>query len=137
MLVFFAALALSADKAADTGSSDIEAAAETKVEIAAAARAFLERIDAGDWRASYDAAGAQFRAVNTLGDWAEASRRARLPYGEAVSRELVGVRYLNAPPRGFQEVTFSTRFANGSTATETVTMQLENDRWKAVGILIG
>ncbi len=53
-----------------------------------------------------------------------------------VARNLATIRYLNAPPHGYQEVTFHTRFANKPDAMETVTLVKEDGQWKVVGILI-
>ena len=136
MLAVLAVLALTPQVDAVDNSSGVEASPDAQAEIAAAAREFLELVDVGDWQASFDAAGKQFREVNTVDGWADASRQARAPYGSFVSRELAAVRYLNAPPHGYQEVTFTSQFANGSDVTETVTLQREDGAWKMVGILI-
>ena len=68
--------------------------------------------------------------------WAQASRQVRVPLGAVVSRNLATIRFVNAPPQGFQEVTFHTRFANRADAVATVTLAEENGEWKVVGVLI-
>lgn len=137
MLTLFAAgLILTSQFSAtdDTGASVAASAADEAV--SEAARLWLEMIDAGDWRASFDAAGKPFRDVNTVEGWAGASKQVREPLGAVISRELVTIRFLNAPPRGYQEVAFATRFANRDRAIETVTLQKEDGVWKPVGILV-
>lgn len=105
--------------------------------VVAAARDWLALSDAGDWQASFDAAGKTFRDVNTVPGWTRAAKQARAPLGVLVSRELLTVRYLNAPPRGYQEVAFAARYANGNEeVTETLTLQEEGGVWKVVGIML-
>ena len=134
-LAFAAALALSSPPAGDAAPSAATLSARD-AEIEQAARSWLELGDAADWEASFAAAGDSFRAANTLAGWSAAARQARVPLGPVVSRTLATVRFLNAPPHGYQEVTFHTRFAHRADAVETVTLVKEADRWKVVGILI-
>ncbi|MFW2449020.1 MAG: DUF4019 domain-containing protein [Qipengyuania pacifica] len=105
-------------------------------EVESAARAWLEAGDAGDVQKAFDMAGESFRKVNTGAGFADATRQARVPLGAVISRELSEIRYLNAPPHGFKEVVFTTRFANRERAVETVTLQKEGGAWKVVGIMI-
>lgn len=105
--------------------------------VVAAARDWLALTDASDWQASFDAAGKAFRDVNTVPGWASAAEQVRVPAGALVSRDLRTIRYLNAPPHGYQEVAFATRYANGKDEViETVTLQQEDGVWKVVGILV-
>lgn len=104
--------------------------------VVAAARDWLALIDAGDWQASFDAAGQTFRDVNTVSGWASAAKQIRAPLGALISRDLLTIRYLNAPPHGYQEVAFETRYANRPDAIiETVTLEQEDGAWKVVGIM--
>jgi DNA-binding CsgD family transcriptional regulator len=136
MSLFAALLALSlypdqgaqADPPAQVASADAE--------IERAARAWLDLVDAGDWERSFAAAGAQFRAPNTVAGWEAASRKARVPYGAVKSRELVEIEYLNAPPRGYRSVVFSTTFADGGEALEMITLEREDSGWRVVGYII-
>lgn len=103
--------------------------------VVVAARDWLALTDAGDWQASFDSTGKTFRDVNTLEGWTKAATQVRGSHGAFVSRDLLTVRYLNAPPHGYQEVAFATRYAN-SKVIETVTLQQEDGVWKVVGILV-
>ena len=136
MSVLTAALLLFTPLASDgVGSPDAETAARDAA-VESAARSWLALGDAGNWQASYDAAGDGFRSANSVAGWAAASEQARVPLGAVVARNLATIRYLNAPPHGYQEVTFQTRFANKPDAVETVTLVKEDGQWKVVGILI-
>ncbi|QSB44986.1 DUF4019 domain-containing protein [Tsuneonella flava] len=121
-----------ADGASPPSAED--AARDSAVE--AAARNWLALGDAGNWQGAFDSAGKSFHDANTVAGWAEASQQVRVPLGAVVSRDLQTIRYLNAPPHGFQEVRFRTTFANKADVIETVTLQKEGGAWKVVGILI-
>ncbi|MBX7494772.1 DUF4019 domain-containing protein [Qipengyuania sp. 6B39] len=103
--------------------------------IVAAAEGWLALTDAGDWEASFDATGRTFKQSNTLAGWTNAATQVRGPQGAFLSRELQTIRFLNAPPHGYQEVVFATRYANAD-VIETVTLQEEEGEWKVVGIMV-
>ena len=136
MSLLTAALLLFTPLASDGGSSPDAETAARDAAVESAARSWLALGDAGNWQASFDAAGESFRSANSVAGWAAASAQARVPLGAVVARNLATIRYLNAPPHGYQEVTFHTRFANKSDAVETVTLVKEDGQWKVVGILI-
>ena len=136
MSLIAAALLLSTPLAVDQSGSADTAITVRDAELELAARRWLELGDAGEWQAGFDAAGQTFREANTVAGWTEASRQVRVPLGEVVSRNLATIRFMNAPPKGFQEVTFHTRFANRADAVETVTLVNENGEWMVVGVLI-
>ena len=136
MSLLTAALLLFTPLASDgAGSPDAETAARDAA-VEAAARNWLALGDDGNWQASYDATGASFRSANSVAGWTSAAKQVRVPLGAVVARNLATIRYLNAPPHGYQEVTFHTRFAHQAEAVETVTLVKEDGQWKVVGILI-
>lgn len=137
MIALFAAGLILTSHFTDAGY-DLPAAEVSATDeiVAAAARDWLEMIDNADWQASFEATRKPFREANTIAGWTSASRQVREPLGAVVSRELLTIRYLNAPPRGYQEVAFATRFANDERVIETVTLQKEEGVWKPVGILV-
>lgn len=113
-----------------------EAPANDAAAIAAASE-WLALSDAGDWQASFDAAGKPFQEANSAASWAKVAQAVRAEQGAVVSREVLTVRYLNAPPSGFMEVVFSTRYAaKDAQVLETVTLQQEDGVWKVVGIML-
>ena len=120
-----------ADKGAPFEAAQVEDEAVSNV-----ARDWLELVDAKDWQASFDAAGKTFRDVNTVAGWQDASEQARVPLGEMISRELVKIKYVNAPPSGFRSVVFFTTFADGGEAIEMVTLEREESGWRVVGYII-
>lgn len=136
MSLIAAALLLSTPLSIDQAGSAETVITARDAEVEAAARRWLELGDAGQWQSGFDAAGQTFREANTVEGWTEASRQVRVPLGAVVSRNVATIRFLNAPPQGFQEVTFHTSFANRTDAVETVTLVDENGEWKVVGVLI-
>lgn len=105
--------------------------------MADAARQWLGLVDQGRWDDSYRATGSAFRNLNTAQVWADLSRKVRTPLGTVISRVFVSQENLPAPPAGYEVVKFRTRFANKADATETVTLDREDGRWRVVGITIG
>jgi DNA-binding CsgD family transcriptional regulator len=136
MSLFAVLLALSLP-AGDNPQGDPPAqVASSDAEIDRAARAWLALVDAGEWDKSFAAAGASFRAPNTVAGWTAASRTARVPYGAVRSRAQVEVKYINAPPNGYRSVAYATAFADGRTVVETVTLEREPSGWRVVGYMI-
>ncbi|XUU61530.1 DUF4019 domain-containing protein [Erythrobacter sp. HA6-11] len=113
-----------------------DAIAESDASKESAARSWLLLVDAGDWQASFDAAGKSFQEPNTLGTWRSASEQARIPLGKALRREMIEVRSVNAPPNGFEILRFRTDFEDRQEAIETVTLEREDGSWKVVGYFI-
>lgn len=113
-----------------------EAHAAADWEKEEAARSWLKLVDASNWQSSYEAAGRAFQQPNTVETWRTASMRIRAPMGAVISRNLVGVQSVNAPPNGFEVIRFKTAFDNQSIAVETVTLEREDGSWKVVGYLI-
>ena len=102
----------------------------------AAARSWLELVDKGEWQASFDAAGKQFRAPNTVAGWQAASERARVPLGKMLTREMIEIEELNAPPAGYTVVKFRTAYSNREAAVEIVTLEREGGEYRVVGYFI-
>ncbi len=100
------------------------------------ARDWLTLVDRGEWRASYQAAGAAFRKPNTLATWKAASHKARVPLGKALEREAVETLVVNAPPNDYTIFRFLTKFENGTSGVEEVTLEKEKGGWKVVAYVI-
>lgn len=120
----------SADSAPSPAASAEHAAA------VAAAQAFLRQIDQADWAGSFAATGHAFREQNTLEGWTEASKQVRGPLGAVLRRDANGARYLNAPPNGYLEVTFTADYAGKKAVREIVTLENEDGAWRVVGIMV-
>lgn len=111
------------------------AAAES--EAAGAARAaedFLTLLDESKWAESYAATAAEFRRLNTLAVWSEASERARPPLGEVLTRDLVGNEWVPAPPAGYRLIKFRSTYAGGTQQTESLSLAWEDGAWKVAGV---
>lgn len=124
-------LAPDAPSAPDTHSTAHDAA------MVDTARRFLVLLDQGQWDESYRMTGSAFRELNTAETWATVSQRVRAPLGSAMSRTFLSQENLPAPPAGYEVLKFRTRFANGTEAVETVTLDREDGGWHIVGITIG
>ncbi|MFA6218705.1 MAG: DUF4019 domain-containing protein [Erythrobacter sp.] len=135
MTIFAAGLILAFNLAEPAQEAAPVEATSSDAAVVAAAHDWLALTDAGDWEASFDATGRTFKQSNTLAGWTAAATQVRGPQGAFVSRDLLTVRYLNAPPHGYQEVAFATQYANAK-VVETVTLQMEEGAWKVVGILV-
>ncbi|MBS0254361.1 MAG: DUF4019 domain-containing protein [Proteobacteria bacterium] len=123
-----------AQPAAETTAGSSRSAAET--EAAAAARHWLELVDARDWKACYDLTGSAFRAHNTLDGWTAAALGVHGKFGPARSRVLVSVDETPAPPAGNVVVKFRATYANKPTGTELLTLVREDGAWKVSGIYV-
>ena len=104
------------------------------------AREWLALSDAGNVQSTYTAASAKFRATLTPQQWAEASAKARVPYGAVRQRALVATQIVPQGPEAsgatYLLLTFRTTFASRD-AAESVTMEREADGvWRLVGYSI-
>lgn len=109
-------------------------AAET--EAAAAARHWLELVDAKDWKTSYDLTTNAFRTSNTLDGWTQAALSVHGKFGPARSRVLVSVEETPAPPAGNVVVKFRATYANKPEGFELLTLVHEDGAWKVSGIYV-
>lgn len=128
------ALASLAGGAQSVPPASTATAAETAT--VASARQWLALLDAGDWKASWEATGKPFRDLNTSATWADVSQKVRAPLGAVTSRALIAVDHAPAPPHGYWLVKFRTSYANKANAVETVSLAWEDGRWKVVGCMI-
>ena len=113
----------------------------TQSDVRDQAAAWLELVDRGDGRASWEAAGATFRAAVTPSAWADQLGAARGPLGPLTSRVLVVEQSLNglpgAPPGEYVVQQYHTVYDQRKAVTETVTLGREDDgRWRVVGYFI-
>ena len=107
----------------------------------AAARSWLELVDAGDYAASWQLAAEYFKQAVTEEQWQQAMQAVREPLGEVVSREVSTTTYtteLPAAPDGeYVVIQLDTTFANKRDAVETVTpMKQDDGTWRVSGYFI-
>ncbi|MEM7779081.1 MAG: DUF4019 domain-containing protein [Pseudomonadota bacterium] len=105
------------------------------------AQAFLAEVDAGDWKASWEAAGPIFQAEASAEEWTTLVEPVRSPLGEVTSRELVTVQRTNtlpgAPDAEYEVLQFRTQFAAaGRPSIETLFMVRGEDGWEVNGYFI-
>lgn len=139
MLIALSALSLAlvrSDSPAPAAPQASASSADLKAEVSSAALRWLALVDAQDWQASFAATGDQFRSLNTVQGWTDASQSARVPLGAVVTRDVVAQEYVPAPPAGYELVRLRTTFANKANTTETVSLVREGGGWKVVGYII-
>jgi hypothetical protein len=105
------------------------------------ARAFLAITDRDDGKASWDAAGQQFKDGITKPRWVEALHGVRAPLGAVASRTLESTEFMDAFPGAkrngnYAILTFRTKFA-AREGIESVTLEREADGvWAVIGYFI-
>lgn len=112
-------------------------AAATDPAVVETAQRFVELIDQGRWADSYRLTTSSFRKLNTEQVWAATSEKVRTPLGKTMSRTLLNLDDIPAPPAGYRMVRFSTRFGTSANIVETVTLERENGEWRVAGIYVG
>jgi Protein of unknown function (DUF4019) len=106
-----------------------------------AAKLWLSFVDGSDYAKGWDRAGSPFKAQMTAPVLQSKIAPVREPLGAIMQRKLFKVTYSNSAP-GLPEgkyavVQFSSSFANKVAASETVWLDMENDRWAVIGYFIG
>ena len=106
-----------------------------------AARQWLDLVDQGQYRASWEASAEFFRKVVEPEKWVETLEKYHQPLGKNKSRKFVSAeRRTNLPgvPDGdYVVVTYQSSFENKKSAIETVTPMLEkNGSWRVSGYYI-
>jgi hypothetical protein len=107
----------------------------------AAARAWLELVDKGEYDESWQEAADFFTAVVKLDQWQKTMLAIRKPMGQIVSRELRSKKYRTALPGApdgeYVIIQFNTVFGNKKKAIETITPMLDtNGTWRVSGYFI-
>ena len=110
-------------------------------EAARAMAAWLELIDAERWAESWAGFAPPVQAMISVQAWEAGTRQARQPFaGGVASRTVENTETLppppGAPPGEFVRLRFTTRFAGGAEATETVTAMNGGDGWRSAGYFI-
>jgi hypothetical protein len=116
-------------------------AAETNEAAALqAAEAWLKLIDAGQYAASWDEASASFRKAVPRSMWEKKAAAVREPLGKVLSRKVASKQLTHelpgAPDGTYVVLTFDTRFEHKERAVETVTMVLDDGRFRGAGYFI-
>ena len=106
----------------------------------AAALAWLQLIDDGQYSKSWEESAAPFRNATTPQKWEAMATPVRAPLGKVKSREVVSRQYYtslpNTPKGEYLVIQFKTDFENKSGAIETVTPMVDEGTWKVSGYYI-
>ena len=116
-------------------------AAETSEAAALqAAEAWLKLVDAGQYGASWDEASSAFRKAVSRTLWEKKAAAAREPLGKVVSRKVASKQLTHelpgAPDGTYVVLIFDTRFEHKERGVETVTMMLDDGRFRGAGYFI-
>ena len=106
-----------------------------------AADAWLKRVDAGRYGASWDGAARFFRNAVSKADWEHSLEGVRSPLGKVVSRRAFSKRYTEslpgAPDGKYVVIQYETSFEHKKSAVETVTPMLDADgQWRVSGYFV-
>ncbi|MEE4376415.1 MAG: DUF4019 domain-containing protein, partial [Candidatus Competibacteraceae bacterium] len=107
----------------------------------AAAEAWLQGVDAGEYSTSWQEAAEYFKNAVTQEDWERSLTAVRAPLGGTVSRAVKTQQYTTslpgAPDGEYVVIQFQTAFENKQSAVETVTpMKGKDGQWRVSGYYI-
>ena len=118
----------------------VRAAETSEAAALQAAEAWLKLIDAGKYGASWDEASAMFRKAVSRSMWEKKAAAAREPLGKVLSRKVASKQLTHelpgAPDGTYVVLTFDTRFEHKERGVETVTMVLDDGRFRGAGYFI-
>lgn len=106
-----------------------------------AAQSWLELVDSGRYRRSYQESASYFKSRVAEQKWVDKVEPVRKPLGAVISRKLDGTQYTTAlpgvPDGQYVVMRFDTSFKNKKSAVETVTAMLDKDgKWRITGYFI-
>ena len=107
----------------------------------AAARTWLQIVDAGDYDKSWNEAAYFFKKAVPQSKWHQDMTAFRQPLGKIISREVKSSRYTTsvpgAPDGQYVVIQFTSSYENKKSAIETVTPTLDPDsKWRVSGYFI-
>jgi hypothetical protein len=112
-----------------------------KASATKAATTWLKLIDAGDYAASWNAAGSYFKEHVTEDQWTQKVGPSRQSLGAVVSRKIKSATYLTtlpgAPDGEYVVIQYQSSFEHKKSAVETLTPMLDKDgQWRVSGYYI-
>ena len=108
----------------------------------AAAVAFLQQVDDGQYAQSWEACSAYLKKDIPQQEWVERLSAVRAATGKLLDRKQKNYIYTKEPKEGIPEgeylvYVFSSKFTDKDELTETVTLMLEKDNaWRVAGYFI-
>ena len=118
----------------------VRAAETSEAAALQAAEAWLKLIDAAKYGASWDEASAMFRKAVSRSTWEKKAAAAREPLGKVVARKVASKQLTHelpgAPDGTYVVLTFETKFEHKERGVETVTMMLDDGKFRGAGYFI-
>ncbi|MBU0468806.1 MAG: DUF4019 domain-containing protein [Candidatus Omnitrophica bacterium] len=116
----------------------IEEVRSSEAEIAVK---WVNLIDEEAYDKSWDEAAAFFKQAVSKDMWVDMVKKARVPFGIVIERELVVSKYLTtlpgAPDGEYVVMQFAAKFERKEKAVETITVMRDEDgQWKVAGYYI-
>jgi hypothetical protein len=122
------------------GAATARAAETNEAAAVQAAEAWLKLIDASQYGTSWDEAASTFRKAVSRAIWEKQAAAVREPLGKVLSRKLAAKQLAHelpgAPDGTYVVLSFDTRFEHKERGRETVTMMLEDGRFRGAGYFI-
>jgi hypothetical protein len=117
------------------------AAPQARAEATAAARAWLETLDRGDYAGGLERAALIIQRALTKEQWDRAVRAARAPLGPCLARRLGSIQFVASPPCGpggpYVLIQFESDFRGRTNVTETIAAAIGSDgRWRVAGYVV-
>lgn len=118
-----------------------QASAQAERDATAAADRWISLIDAGDFRQSWDEAGAALQGAVAPDQWAATVKRVLDQLGPLQARAHKAATYTttlpNVPPGEYVVVEYRSEFRNADSAVETVVLQKHAEAgWRVVGFFV-
>lgn len=109
-------------------------------DVKASGETWLALVDSQKYAESWAEAGSMFRANIKQEQWVEAVTKARQPLGKLLSRKHLNTTTTTslpgAPDGDYAVLQFQTTFENKAQAVETLTVVMENGKYRSVGYFI-
>jgi hypothetical protein len=106
----------------------------------AAAQAWVQLIDQGNYADSWDHGAPVFQAAVTAAQWAQQLHILREPLGKLLSRKLASAKYYTelpgVPDGHYWIIQMQSSFTNKQSCVETITLTQVGKDWKAAGYFV-
>jgi hypothetical protein len=116
-------------------------AADSKAEARSRSEQWLALVDGGNYAGSWTEASRLFQSKITQKQWAGMVEGVRTPLGPLASdRSLISITFRKSlpgvPDGNYAVIQFRSAFKNKAQAVETVSLMLEDGKWKVAGYFI-
>lgn len=101
---------------------------------------WLGGVDGGNYGVSWDQGATIFKLTMPRDEWNTYLDKVRKPLGSVMSRDILDQRVSKDPkglPKGdYIVIIYATKFSNGKSANELITLQNEQGKWRVMGYYI-